>query len=58
LTADLGNVRDLNFDKIVDSLTVSRFTTSYILLVIIVYHDFEVYQMDVVVVLLNRDLEK
>jgi len=58
LTADLGNVRDLNFDKIVDSLTVSRFTASYILLVIIVYHDFEVYQMDVVVVLLNRDLEK
>jgi len=58
LTADLGNVGDLNFDKIVDSLTVSRFTTSYILLVIIVYHDFEVYQMDVVVVLLNRDLEK
>jgi len=58
LITNLGNVGGLNFDKIVDPLIVPRFTTLYILLAMIVYHDFEVYQADVVVAFLNRNLEK
>jgi len=58
LITDLGSVGDLNFDKIVDPLTVPRFTILYILLAIIVYYDFEVYQVDVVIAFLNRDLKK
>jgi len=58
LITNLSNVGGLNFDKIVDPLIVPRFITLYILLAIIVYHDLKVYQADIVVAFLNRDLEK
>lgn len=58
MITNFDNVGGLNFDKIVDSLIVSRFITLYILLAIIVYHDLKVYQADIVVAFLNRDLEK
>ena len=58
MITNLSNVGGLNFDKIVDPLIVPRFITLYILLAIIVYHDLKVYQADIVVAFLNRDLEK